>query len=516
MADLSALSDATLQQLANGQMPDPSKLSDQELEFLSENPPDFGGPKTGKVESFARGAVNNFPLAPQAVAALEPGSYSENLAEWNKAAQAAKAANPKTYGAGAVTGALAPLAVPYVGPALKASPIAGNALLGAAGAVSNTDVLQHPLDAAKEAVMGGAIGAGTAGILGKVLPTGEGMSAIADREAVKTAGFRPGAFAGASEPEIAQAGQFIRENGLAEGPLADRVKTAQDLVKTYGKQLEDMGANALPGQAVDTAPLIQKAAPYVNSSNKAAKALFRDYSSGVKDLQSLGDKPTFQQLQDMKEMYGKLAFNPDHTVKNEAAKDVYFQLKDAITKTIQSSPEEYQQALHGYSLASDVQAGLEKQHGIHVTTGESHAGVGGHGLHSLIKQVPGVTNPKVSIPVGAGLAAMGHPVIGATLGIHSLMATPQARVAAAEAIGSAAPTVGAAIKAGSTDAITSSIMNRLQTNPKSLGKFAAPLMQSAQTSGSKGLAATHFILANQYPEYNDMMLKAGEENEAGQ
>src|ERR1700686_2519167 len=82
-----------------------------------------------QLESFGRGAANNVPLAPQAISALSPGDYSPNLAQWNQKAAAAKATNPVSYGAGAVTGAIAPLAIPVVGEAMEAAPMATNAAL---------------------------------------------------------------------------------------------------------------------------------------------------------------------------------------------------------------------------------------------------------------------------------------------------------------------------------------------------------------------------------------------------
>src|ERR1035438_4738899 len=89
-----------------------------------------------KLESFGRGVENNFPLANQAIAAgsaaLGDKDYSQNLAEQNQAISASKAANPISYGAGAVTGAVAPAFIPGVGEAMAAAPMASGAALGAA------------------------------------------------------------------------------------------------------------------------------------------------------------------------------------------------------------------------------------------------------------------------------------------------------------------------------------------------------------------------------------------------
>lgn len=49
-----------------------------------------------------------------------------------------------------------------------------------------------------------------------------------------------------------------------------------------------------------------------------------------------------------------------------------------------------------------------------------------------------------------------------------------------------------------------SIMTRLTSDPGSFGKYANPLLKAAQEGGSQGVAAMHYLLANQYPEYNQM------------
>src|ERR1019366_733693 len=126
-----------------------------------------------KLESFARGVENNFPLANQAIAAgsaaLGDKSYSQNLAQQNQDIASAKQANPISYGAGAVTGASAPMAIPVVGEAMEAAPITSGAALGAAQSVDNTDIAQHPEEALKQAGKGAAVG----GVLGGILPNGQ-------------------------------------------------------------------------------------------------------------------------------------------------------------------------------------------------------------------------------------------------------------------------------------------------------------------------------------------------------
>ena len=131
------------------------------------------------MESFGRAAVNNLPLGGQiggaGTAALKGEDYSQGMKEFNDAAINAKAAHPIAYGAGATAGSLAPLAVPGVGEALEAAPVATSAALGAANAVGNTDIAQNPGEAAKQAVLGGVTGAGIGAILPGASKAQEGL-----------------------------------------------------------------------------------------------------------------------------------------------------------------------------------------------------------------------------------------------------------------------------------------------------------------------------------------------------
>src|ERR1700743_1540528 len=118
-------------------------------------------PQIGPVEAAGRAALNNFPFAKQGAAALAPinpladkSNYSDELEHLTQEAQQAKVQNPKAYGAGAVLGAGAPLAIPFVGEAMEAAPLATNAALGAASGMSDIDLKKNLGEAAKQGVEG--------------------------------------------------------------------------------------------------------------------------------------------------------------------------------------------------------------------------------------------------------------------------------------------------------------------------------------------------------------------------
>ena len=360
-----------------------------------------------ELESFGRGAANNFPLAPQAIAGLSKGDYSTNLADWNQKAATAKEANPVSYGAGAVTGAAAPLLIPGVGEAMEAAPLASGAALGAANAVSNTDLLKNPGEAAKQAVIGGGIGAGTAGLLGKIMPSVNGVENLANTEAVKTLNLRPGMLSHLEPDEVKDLGNLARELDLVNGDTASRVAKVQDLKGQLGQQIGSMGAGNMPsGDLTDfTTPLQEKAAELSKLYAPEAKSDMNWYLHGAKDIQQNGT--TFDGLQRLKTYYGDKAFDANHQVQNQAAADVYGKIRDAMKNMIDGSPAEYQDAMTGYKHLGDIESGLTKQLGQERSGGTS--GPGGFGIMGMVRRLPAA----VRYPLGAAAVGTGHGIIGA-------------------------------------------------------------------------------------------------------
>lgn len=60
--------------------------------------------------------------------------------------------------------------------------------------------------------------------------------------------------------------------------------------------------------------------------------------------------------------------------------------------------------------------------------------------------------------------------------------------------------------------LTTNLVHRLQNNPQSFGKYAAPLQQAQQEGGPQSVAAMHYVLSSQYPDYNQMSQLAEDEN----
>jgi len=381
-----------------------------------------------KLETFGHATVNNFPFGGQGAAVakglMNDKGYSENLEDWNKQTDIDKTANPKTYGAGAVTGAIAPLFLPGVGEAMEAAPIATNAAMGAASAAGNTDLLKNPKEAIKQAVVGGGISGATAGILGKIFPKTGTLENFAERKAIQSAEIPNVGDMTPSERSFL--GKFMQENDLVGTDKAKVLEKARSLSDGFGSKIgeiadksEEAGLHLDPETHMSKIDdLLQKAEQFKGSANREAKALARDYTAGASDILNLSDNPTWNQIQKLKEQYGPLAFDSKGEIKSEGAKDTYFALKDMLKSIAEKAQDsnlapEYKQALLGYSTMQPIESALEK---VVSSDFKGGAGMGVRGAIGLIKKLPGA----VRAIAGPAAAMMGHPFLGAAAALPEL------------------------------------------------------------------------------------------------
>jgi hypothetical protein len=460
----------------------------------------------GKAETFGRATVNNLPLGgqigalgTQALGDNPEMGYSEALKQWNAKAAEAKADNPITYGAGAVIGAVAPLAIPGVGEAMASAPVTTGAALGAANAVGNTDIAQNPGEALKQGLEGATIGGATSGLISKMAPTPATLENAASNKAVQALNLRPGMLSHLEPEEVTDLGHFAREADLINGDTAERLAKASSLKQQIGAQIGDIGAGAHPsGDLTEfTNPLQDKAEESAKFFGAQGNADLNIYRQGIANLQNNGQ--TFDQLQALKSAYGEKAFNADHQVANAAAADVYGQIKQAMQKVIDGAPEEYKDSLHAYKNLSDIEMGLKKQLGAERAGG---GGPGGFGILGAIRRMPGAARAVIG-PLGV---ATGHPIVGVGAALPELT-SPVTHTNVLASLAKNIDNITGSIKLTSIDSVTSHLLHTLNENPKSLGQFAQPLINAAKTGGAQGLAAQHYLLSQQYPEYNKMMME---------
>ena len=335
-----------------------------------------------QLESFARGAANNFPLAPQAAAALAPvnpwsekSNYSDELAHLNKAAAQAKAAHPITYGAGAVTGAAAPLLIPGVGEALEASPIAGNALLGVANAISNKDLTKDAGGTIKEAAEGAGIGAGLgaagegiSSLLKAGTPAAERLQANATANALDlgTFGVKKLARAGQNpEAVLNEINDDIQEHlpgliGLNDtaGTKFAKLSSAHDAAgNALGSIVDSVTqgtGNGLPEAQEAIKELQEAAADYKGLTSMRAienKAELEDAAKKLAGLEKSGNL-TFRNLADLKSDIGRAYHNPN--LDNQGVDRAYGILSDKIDSLLDRVAVEDPSIKPAYDKAKSV------------------------------------------------------------------------------------------------------------------------------------------------------------------
>lgn len=234
--------------------------------FELDKPEDAGG----ALEASARGALRNLPFGQQVAAAIAPvnplsekRTYSEEIKHLTEAAEASKAAHPGAYGAGAVAGTLAPLAIPAAGAALKAAPIIGNAALAAVQSQSDTDLTAPTMQNAKDAAIAGTIG-GAVGAIGKgltaVAPSAEDIAAGSTAAGIGTTPRKllASGFMGKNpQADLADLGGWINRAGPGGKPLINLAdKPGEILSKVQGVH-DDAGAQigALIGRIAPDTPI---------------------------------------------------------------------------------------------------------------------------------------------------------------------------------------------------------------------------------------------------------------------
>lgn len=413
-----------------------------------------GGPDVD-LGALARGAANNVPLLPQAIAGVKgefnaaskntlpqnlkalvsghmPGAgeeYSKSLEDWNEKAGAAKSESPVSYGAGAVAGALAPLAVPGVGEALEASPVLGNAALGAAGAISNTDLRKNPGEAGKEALIGAGTGAGLGkagelvgdagqAIKGALAPAGKRIEAnsLAGGLDLNSHAIRR-LSQGATNPE--EAINSISEKidklfpGLvgwmdtAGSKLSKIIEGHNKASETIGQVIESTNKKAggsLPevGGAIDS---LTKAAEKFNgrtsSANLEAKNILSDTAKDLEELSNSGQM-NFQNLYEVKKGIGEAFHSADV---NKGSKIAYGIVSDTIDSILDrahvsdpSMKPSFDHAKEVFKLTSDLIPAMKPG------VAREVAGVGG-GIGNAILGGAAITGHPAAIPAYAAKTA---------------------------------------------------------------------------------------------------------------
>lgn len=403
--------------------------------YIAQNTPSFdpdayikaNAPDEGALMAAGRGALRNFPMAQQAVAGMESGPYQENIKNLTNKAEAAKSAHPVAYGAGAVAGTAAPLAIPAVGEALEAAPIIGNAALGAIQSQSDNDLTKFNSQNAKEAATAGGIGALTGGIAKGISAVSPSTEELAGSSAAKGFGMRArGGLRGmGDDPETtwSNIGKWANEAKTSDGEslvgIAKRpgkeLKAVNNILDTSGKNIGDIIDSVDPHATIDAASLTQELQPLIRTFKINSPDTVKQVEGLINEINDLSSKGEldFKALHELKGIVG------DGLDSNPRMGLPYRVLSDRMNSIIASYGEfldnpgmkaAYDAAKKDYHYSSLLLPTLKKAEGYELAQGP----LGNSGLLGLFG-------------LGAGVAA-GHPIAGAASAAASAVGRPIANM----------------------------------------------------------------------------------------
>jgi hypothetical protein len=410
--------------------------------------------------------------------------YTQARNENRFADDAAQKANPKTYGASSIAGSILPsLAVPFGAGAgvLKTAASAGG--MGALQGLGNTEELDSK--GAKDALVGAGLGAGTATIGSALAPyLAKGAASVSNKignafgdTAEKLALNATGATGKQVSKFEDDAGRQLLDRGLVKfGDNAENIATrvgaesdrAGQSIGNVLKQLDEGGAMA--------------------SSDNVVSALENHIKDLAKDPSKVQERAQLQSIIDaitetgdsniplslseqIKRGFRKKAGNWMDPEAGAAAKKAYLGYMDETERAANAANPELGQLFKNdketFKLLAPIKEAAEKRA---ATLNQSPIG-------GLLDTTAGIGGALIAGPAG---------------GLGSAAASAAARRFIAPRISSSAA-VG-----------MDKIGDLLKVSPETFGKFGN-VLQSAAQRGSQALGATHFLLQQQNPEYQQLM-----------
>lgn len=482
----------------------------------------------------------------------------------------AAAANPNTYLAGEVGGAVGTAFVPGMGAlnaskGAKAAEAVGKAAAGGGASglgLSEADVTKGQLpeafdDARQGALLGAGFGAGSKA-LGKFMTPSQ-MKQFAERRAVKAAtGQNKKALedlaktgrlqkTGRSLLEKDEAGKPVVQFGNKVEDVAPKAKAKQefygDKIGTIGKQIDETVPDAVSGERVSKRILDYASEIPETPKNKSQikrlldEAQFYQNRGNIKfdEAQKLKGSYTFKPTDSTTQVLGQDATNAVRRFVSEEMENSVKELPEIMKKQAQA-----EQAM-GRSMARGVSEGTQEatSGGGRLATGSAEAAAGEAGESGIpqyanLEQAQDLAEDytQAKSQYGAFRTTADHAEEraignlsnrwispsdywgGGFLGGGSLAAgSDPAGVVALATAGTAANKLfrerGSSMAAVSADKIG----KVLEKTPDALGPFA-PLLQKASQRGSHSLGATHYMLWQKQPEYRELFKGDGDRREA--
>jgi len=455
--------------------------------------------KTSKIESQARGLVQGIPFvgtwADEATGLVESAltdktyrqAADESLANYEKAADD----NPVSYyGAMMVpTLAMAPI---------KGVPVLGTALSGAMGAMEGAGASKERDMAGigKDALLSGGLSAATAGIGNKLMKAKAlvpkkritSLAKLTDKVAQNATGatptqtlkFKPGS-----------AGQLVERGIIGFGDTAENIykksRAAMDEAnRSIDEALKALDARGITASADNVVAAIQGQISALRE-NASKSSVVRQLESIVDDIMETGKSNISMQLgEQTKRGFNKQANNWMDPEKGEAGKAAYRAYKNEVEgAAIKADPtlaEKFMAGKKDYGMLAPIEEATER-----AAARQNQWQPGG--LYDMLGGITGAT-------AYGGFSDSDDPATGAL-----------SAIAGAGIRRFAGPRASSSIAVGMHN-----LEKIVRTAPQKLGKFANTLTQAAQRGGNS-LAATHYVLQQKDPEYQEMLQNQKEDGE---
>jgi len=477
-------------------------------------------PDISKLESFLRGGGQglSFGYGDELTGALESlftdKSYTTSRDESRAANEAARKANPWTYGGAEVGGAVLPTIAATIASGGAAAPAEGAALMellapttikglaavGAlqAGGTSEADLTKGEVPGLlRDMTIGGTLGAGV-GAAGKLVSKGAGLfradelADIAQTRGAKALGTPKRMWA---DPKLA-----------AQAKSDAQLLLDNDIIKatsSFGDMAEDV--SKLKG---DTGKAI---GDYLESVDMRGK--FFDVKKAIADLDSMRPRNSAGKLLN-KGAYSDINNTINtaiETVKAHGSKSLSFEDANAVKGTLQDLAN--WNSNKNATLLDKKVAGTFRQSVDDALESVSNTPKNADAFEGFLgnKKLYGATNRAEDSLWGRVASDNANKTASLT---DTVMAAP---MLAEGGVGPAALTVGAkkvaerygnqaiAVGANKLSKISANTLEPLiKSNPQLFGKFL-PALQQAAARGSEDLAVTHYLLSQSDPEYQALM-----------
>jgi hypothetical protein len=470
-------------------------------------------------------------------------TYQEARDENRALFAAASEANPASYGAGGLAGGLlAARALPGAGKSIGSAVASGAAFGGAAGlGGSEADILDGDVGGTlKDVALSAGLGGGLGGALSRPVLTKAAQVArpvldrFAAKRAVKATGAIQSDIKGIPPERLLEQGRMLLEQGVVPkgASKVEILKLAEEGRRAAGSVIGDVlrkadATAAKMGSRFNWGPVLEKMANTVDEMGQAGREALAPeikrfvYGASRQSKNDLGFTEAHKMLRVVRD---SVNWQSGDKLKNNFLKRLQGILNEEIETQVQRGlggdiAQEYKAAKSLYGAFKLAKKGATR--GAERETGNQFfgltdklAGVGAGGVGGLGGAAYGIATGddlgSVAKKAVAGAALLGGSKFLREKGSGYAAAAGKGAADALRGVartgGEAPSRVGSAVARGlqagdsTSQERSPALRTLLESRPEAFGKYASELLDAAGR-GEQQLAATHYVLFHQAPEY---------------